>query len=232
MKIVRASGGAFGQRLVFEEDEFDKIALQELRDANCLPAEPAPIRIDRFVEQRFRCTIDYQDLGSNALGATLFAKDGSVRGIVIGSQLATDAADKLFRSTAAHEAGHGLLHSILFIQDAQQGEFRVDNADFQNGRILCRSSDVKPGQRRGYDGRWWEYQANRMIGSLLLPRPLVAKVAGPYLQSAKFTGNSSLPAERRNEALASVAKTFEVNPIVAQIRLEEIYPSANGQQEF
>jgi hypothetical protein len=232
MKIVRASGGAFGQRLVFEEDEFDKIALQELRDAKCLPEEPAPVRIDRFIEQRFRCTIDYQDLGADALGATLFGKDGSVRGIVIDSHLATDAADKLFRSTAAHEAGHGLLHSLLFIQNAQQREFRVDNADFQNGRILCRATDVKPGQRRGYDGRWWEYQANRMIGSLLLPRPLIAKAIVPYLQSTKITGNPLLPTECRQDAAASVARIFAVNPIVAQIRLEEVYPTANGQQEF
>lgn len=232
MKVVRAQGGAFGQRLIFDEKEFDQIALQELRDAKCLPAKPEAIRIDRFVEKRFGQTIDYQDLGDNVLGATLFARDGSVRGIVIGAHLAKESADKLFRSTVAHEAGHGLLHTTLFIQDGQQADFRIDNFDLKNGRILCRGSDIRPGQAKGYDGRWWEYQANRMIGALLLPRALVEVAVAGFLTSTAITGSKILAADKRSAATATVAGIFEVNPVVARIRLEEIFPAANGQEEF
>ena len=145
MRSFRSTSGGYGRRLLFEEREFDEIATQELRSAGYLPSAPEAIRIDRFVERRFGCTVEYQDMGEDVLGATLFNNDGSVRNVVVALHLETETADRLFRSTVAHEAGHGLLHSSLFIVDPAQADFRIDNADFKSGRIMCRSGDVKSG---------------------------------------------------------------------------------------
>lgn len=232
MKLVRTPGPGFGQRLVFDEAEFDAIALQELRAAKHLPAAPGPVCIDRFIEHRFGLTIDYQDLGPDALGAILFTSDGAVRAIMVSDRLAVDSAERLFRSTLAHEAGHGLLHGSLFIHDEGQRGLKFENADLSQRRILCRTADVQSGPRSGYDGRWWEYQANRMIGSLLLRQPLVTQALASKLARTAVTGSPVLPEHCRQQAQLEVADLFAVNLIVAGYRLEELFPKNFGQQEF
>ena len=120
---------------------------------------------------------------------------------------------------------------MLFMQDAEQGDFRLDNADLRSGRILCRVSDIRPGQRRGYDGRWWEYQANRMIGSLLLPRTLVQTAIAPFLTWTAVT-QSPLLVGGRHLAIQNVAEIFQVSTQVAEIRLDEMMPKNLEQFEF
>jgi hypothetical protein len=232
MKVLRTPGRGLGQRLVFEEAEFDAIGLETLRKAKLLPAAPAPIRIDRLIESFFEVTIDYVDLGEGVLGATSFRPDGKVNGIAVALALDRESAGNLFRSTLAHEAGHGLLHPMLFMQDAGQGAFSVDNADPAKRRILCRARDIVPSQRRGYDGRWWEYQANRMIGSLLLPRPLVITAAEEFVEKRPLTGSMYLSEEGRMRATEQLARLFEVSQACVSIRLDEVFPQANGQAEF
>lgn len=232
MKVVRTPGRGLGQRLVFDESEFDSIGLETLRKTNLLPSSPTPIRIDRLLESHFEITIEYVDLGEGVLGATSFRPNGSVNGVAVAMALERESATHLFRSTLAHEAGHALLHPILFMQDAGQETFSVDNADPAKRRILCRSRDIVPGQRRGYDGRWWEYQANRMIGSLLLPRPLVIAAASEFADRRPLTGSMFLSEENRMRATDDLASLFEVSPACMSIRLEEIFPQAKGQAEF
>lgn len=232
MKVVRTPGRGLGKRLVFDEAEFDAIGLETLRKTKLLPSAPAPVRIDRLIESLFGVTIEYLDLGEGVLGATSFRPNGSVHGIAVARDLDRDSATHLFRSTLAHEAGHGLLHPMLFMQDTGQGTFSVDNADPSKRRILCRSRDIVPGQRRGYDGRWWEYQANRMIGSLLLPRQLVLAAAGEFAERRPLSGSMFLSEENRMRATDQLAKLFEVSQACMSIRLEEILPQSNGQAEF
>src|ERR1035438_1691674 len=232
MKVIRTPGRGLGQRLVFEESEFDTIGLQALRSANLLSGTPGPVRIDRFVESQFGVTIDYQDLGEGILGATTFRKDGSIQGITVSDHLAAATASLLFRSTVAHESGHGLLHPILFMEDGFQADFRLDNANPKRRRILCRSRDINPGQRHGYDGRWWEYQANRMIGSLLLPRALVIAAAAPFLGHHAVTQSPFIKDVDRLAASKTLAAIFEVSSSCMDIRLDDIFPRLGGQQEF
>lgn len=106
MKIFRTPGREHGQRLVFEEEEFDAIALEALRRAGSLPSSPAPIPIDRFVERYFELTLGYEDLGDGVLGATAFRQTGAVCAVSVASTLAEESKEALFRSTVAHEAGH------------------------------------------------------------------------------------------------------------------------------
>ncbi len=71
-----------------------------------------------------------------------------------------------------------------------------------------------------------------MIGTLLIPRPLLVKAATIYVDKTSVTGSHYLQPKRRAEAIAALAQIFDVNPIVAQIRLDEMYPPANGQEMF
>jgi hypothetical protein len=216
------------------------MCVDALTQAKLLPNIPEALRIERFIEKHFSCSVRYEDLGVGVLGCTIFNQNGSVRDVVISSRLddGTKTGERRVRSTLAHEGGHALMHPSLFMPSLNQGRLDVgetshENLDFKERRILCRESDIKPvGKKRGYDGRWWEWQANRAIGGLLLPISLVRQAVMPLLDKTAVTGSPSLSSLKRFEAERLVADTFEVNPIVARIRLDELFPENKGQIEF
>jgi len=59
-------------------------------------------------------------------------------------------------------------------------------------------------------------------GGLLLPRKLVTTAISGMLNREKMV--HVLPDDKRNEAEAFTAETFDVNPAVARIRLHEMFP--------
>ena len=240
MKSYRASSGPFDKRLHFSPSEIDTMCRDALAKAKLLPSEPEAIRIDRFVEKHFNCEIAYDDLGAGVLGCTVFNGNGSIKVVIISSLIedGSPGAERRLRSTIAHEGGHCLMHPSLFMDSLDQGKLgftatQRENIYFKERRILCRDNDVKEGvTQRGHDGRWWEWQANRAIGGLLLPTDLVKKSVATYLQYSTVTGSPDLPFAVRREAEVSVANIFGVNPVVAKIRLTELFPEASGQMSF
>ena len=232
MKLIRTPGKGIGQRLLIREEEFESIAIEALEEVRLLPHGPGPVRIDDFVERYFQLTVGYEDLPPGVLGATGFRSDGTVESITVAEKLADDRYIHLFRSTLAHEAGHGLLHRPLFSMAPSDELIAVENFDSQKRRILCRESDLKADGKSGYDGRWWEYQANRMIGTLLLPKPAVMEALRPCLDTRLITGLPYLKDDRRPEAIARVAADFTVSTMVAKIRLDGLFPPNHGQIEF
>jgi hypothetical protein len=192
--------------------EIDEICLEALKRQALLSSHPAPIRIERFVEKEFKTALRYEDLGPDNLGCTIFNSSGAVQAILVSRSLEeqnTTPARRRVRSTVAHEAGHGLLHGPLFAGCAP------GLAENQR-RILCRSEDILVETKQSYRGRWWEFQANQAIGSLLLPGPLV----NAFLEES----GSRNPAPEERESLAKkAAAIFDVNPIVARIRLDSFF---------
>ena len=177
MRSSKAKRGPFDERLHYALDEIDRICLEALRESGCLPDVPSAIRIERFIEKRFTCDITYAELDPGILGCTIFTPAGKVQEVLISSSLedSTRPGERRLRSTLAHEGGHGLLHAHLFIQSTHtQNRFDFDAQQKPPDRVLCRADDICGVEaKRGYDGKWWEYQANRAIGGLLLPKKLV-----------------------------------------------------------
>src|ERR1700746_3135519 len=171
MRKVPTPSGPYPFQLYFDDlGEIDEICLEALKRQALLPSRPAPIRIERFVEKEFKTALRDEDLGPENLGCTIFNSSGAVEAILVSRDLEeknTTPARRRVRSTVAHEAGHGLLHGPLFAAGtaAELGE--------NQRRILCRSEDILVEKKQSYRGRWWEFQANQAIGSLLLPRPLM-----------------------------------------------------------
>ena len=226
MRKLPTPSGPFPFQLYFEDlGEIDEICLEALKNQSLLPSKPAPIRIERFVEKEFKTALRYEDLGPDNLGCTIFNCFGGVEAILISRFLEeqnTAAARRRARSTVAHEAGHGLLHGLLFIDAPDLGE--------NQRRILCRSDDILIETQLSYRGRWWEFQANQAMGSLLLPSPLMyAFLDRSGINSASFGSGILSPAQR--ESLAKKAAViFDVNPVVVRIRLDSLFAQKKNHQ--
>ena len=206
------------------------MALDELRRVSLLPISPEPVRIDRFIEKAFGVVPTYEYLPNGILGYTKFCSEG-VEGVVLSRSLSeegTQVAERRERSTLAHESGHILLHSYLFgLQPLMKSAALFeDDIDLKRKTVLCREGSEP---NSGYDGRWWEYQANKMIGPLLLPRPSVLDALNGLLTSSAL-GIKTLDASRREEAAQVLAGIFDVNAVVARRRLDELFPAAAAAQ--
>jgi hypothetical protein len=222
MRKVPTPSGPFAFQLYFDDlGEIDEICLEVLKSQSLLPSKPAPIRIERFVEKQFRTPLRYEDLGPDNLGCTIFNSSGAVEAILVSRSLEeqnTTPARRRVRSTVAHEAGHGLLHGPLFIGDnfPDRGEKQC--------RILCRSEDILVETQRSYRGRWWEFQANQAIGSLLLPRSLMNAFLDQSAIELDSSGSRILTPAQRESLAKKAAVRFDVNPIVVRIRLDSLFP--------
>lgn len=139
-----------------------------------------------------------------------------------------EVAERRIRTTLAHEAGHGLLHAYLFALD-DKPLYLFDSDSHSDYQILCRDVQGEDRKSRAYDGRWWEFQANRAIAGLLCPRTLVQEALNPFLVYSGSLGAVTLDANRRDGAIRTLAEIFDVNPIVAKIRISELYAGETGQ---
>ena len=231
MKTSRTAAGPFLERPYFSDREVEAICEEALRATGLFPTSPGPIRIERFLEKRFNVVPEYEDLSSGVLGYTVFGKNG-VQAIYVNRSLAeedTKASERRVRTTMAHEGGHGLLHAHLFALEASVGSLFENSADISPTRILCRDQPSTAGRSERYDGRWWEVQANKAMASLLLPERLVVECLESFLEARGSLGGRTLPDSKREPAARQIADSFDVNPIVARLRLARVCPLDGGQ---
>ena len=236
MRHTWSDSSRFGQTLYFTKEQIDSMCEQELKKAGYLPAEPTPIRIDRFIEKTYS-KIEYLDIGPNILGCTQFSSRGAVDRVIVSSSLDSEetVTERRLRSTMAHEAGHCMLHPVLFIQDGLQSTFRNENVDFARSRkIMCRADSIhaEPERKKNVSGEWWEYQANRAIGGFLLPKRLVNLALQPFLIQSAIAGAVGIVPQKRKDAIRTLSDLFEVNLKVVEIRLSEMYPENDLQTTF
>jgi hypothetical protein len=230
MRTYRQDAGPFQERPYYTLNEIEQICVEALRSVALYPSTPEPVRIDRFIEKRFRVTPMYEDLGPGILAVTRFGKNG-VEEVVVSQRLddqGSQTGERRIRSTLAHEGGHGLLHEYLFLLEAEGLLFGESTA--KGPKILCRDEPNAP-KENAYKGKWWEYQANRAIGSLLLPRGLVNIAIETFMVPTGSFGLTGVDHRRRSEVIRHLAETFDVNPVVATIRFDELFPLVSADQQ-
>ena len=76
MKTYRQNGGPFKERPYYELQDIENICTQELSSVGLLPRDPAPIRIERFIEKRFAVSPVYEDLPTASSGIADLAAEG------------------------------------------------------------------------------------------------------------------------------------------------------------
>jgi len=230
MKTIRTSTGPFFERPHFKPGEIERLCTKELRDAGLYPSTPDAIRIDRFLEKRFRISPSYERLPEGVLGFTRFGAEGVVE-IIVSSDLDGDKGtpnERRLRTTLAHEAGHGLCHAHLFSLGAKPSSLFNDTDE--SPQILCRDVAGEAQGHPAYDGRLWEYQANQAIGGLLMPRRLVLDALQALAIPAGSFGQIRIPEDKKPIVVRSLADIFNVNPTVVRIRLAEMFPAHDDQQ--
>jgi hypothetical protein len=226
MKTRRSASGI--TRPFFSETEVEHMCEDALREFGYYPAAPQRVNIDRFIEKRFKLSPRFEDMPVGVLGFSTFGPNG-MASMHISQALADDdrrAAERRVNTTLAHEAGHGLMHSHLFVLPNESSTLFGDNQDVDGPKVLCRDEKLAT---RGYDGRWWELQANMAIGPLLMPRKLLHEALGPFLISRGTFGAEEIDPARREDAVRKLADIFDVNPAVARIRVDKIYQPAGNQ---
>jgi hypothetical protein len=231
MKTVRTNQGPFLERPHFTAEEIDRTCSQELRKAGLLPNSPQPIDIERFIKKRFNVDHQYDDLPEGVLGFTEFGRNGVVR-VVVSRSLGEDGSDvarRRERATLAHEAGHGLLHGYLFALAAPNASL-FGAANCAQNQVLCREVLQDRSGPTHAKSAWSEYQANQAIGAFLLPRALVTTALKPLMISTGGLGATTLDVARKGEAANLLSSTFDVNPVVARIRLDVMFGAQLGGQ--
>jgi hypothetical protein len=228
MKTFRAKSGPFAERPFYTDSDVEDICNDELFKLGLLPDQPQPIRVDRFIEKRF-VSPSYEDLGEGILGLTKFSEKG-VAEIIVSVRLDAEGgkvSERRIRTTLAHEGGHGLLHTHLFAVEFDNQPLFGDFSDPKKPRVLCRDEKISGVQ---YGGEWWEFQANKAMGCLLMPKRLVDAAIQPYTAAQGRLGMKSLDQIGKQKAVRELADVFDVNPVVVRIRIEQLYPETSGDQ--
>ncbi len=233
MRTYRTKSGPFAEQPFYKPADFESICVEALTSVELFPASPSPVRIDRFIEKRFKLHPTYAPLPTGILGFTRFGANG-VEEIVVSETFAeegTTPEERRLRTTLAHEGGHGLLHAHLFALGNRPDSLFAGELAPDAPKIMCRDvgqTEPSSGPKPPY--RWWEYQANQAMGALLLPQSLVEKVLEGTLETRGLLGLRVLTAGNREAAIRLISDTFDVNPIVARYRLEALYPPSAEQQ--
>ena len=230
MKTFRTTSGPFAERPYYKDQEIETICTDALREVGLLPSGPQAIRIDRFIEKRFGVVPSYEELPDGVLGLTRFGSSG-VREVVVAAALDAESsavAERRIRTTLAHEGGHCLLHAHLFALATPSQNLFGDFSEPDKPKVLCRD-DGGTAQTSAYSGQWWEFQANRAMGALLLPSLLVHSAVNEYMLTSP-AGFQHFDHDRLEAAARDLADTFEVNPVVARLRLKQLFPVDGRQQ--
>ncbi len=212
MKELVDRRGRMPYRLWYEEAEIEAIMEAELRAADSARPQGSPATdVDLFIERRLGIVPEYVSLPRGVQGATEFSAGGTVR-IQISAELSLRAelrpgAERLLRSTLAHEAAHVLLHRMLFLKES-----RAMFGGLHVRQELCR--DVRF-TGRGYTGEWWEWQANRGMAALLLPQRDVLSWIKAWRQDHPASGHTQALHEQLSNA-------FHVSREAVRYRLKQL----------
>jgi Zn-dependent peptidase ImmA (M78 family) len=219
--------GPFLKSEFIPDKRIQRLALEALQETKLLPATPKPIAVDKFCDRKWGVPEDYEKLAPDVMGYAAFTCNGFDR-IVINSLLDDDQSPTgkiRIRSTTAHEIGHAVLHTKLFIEkilfDREQallfGAMERQASPNAQPRIVCREMGIFAEKRQS---PWWEIQANRFMAAMLMPKPLFLQVVEPTFQTCSPEMTSFQDKMKVVMAIEDVKDAFNVSREMARIAVE------------
>jgi len=237
MKSWKDPHSPWGKQLRFDDSEFESM-MDEMRGRTGSDGftPGRGVDVELVLLRAIGTEADYVDLPTNILGRTIFSEDGRAR-IEVSRSLSDNAevsalARRRLRTTLAHECGHVVCHQSLFIQDTESlslfSASQIATRAEVRKPIMCRSEGVTGA---GYSGEWWEFQANRCMASLLLPRKLTGDSVRRRLADGGFkTGEECIRAGSGQLLIEQVADEFDVSQTVTLYRLQSLGFVPTGAQ--
>jgi Zn-dependent peptidase ImmA (M78 family) len=226
MRILQNKRSPWGSQVYFTVDEFETMmdCLRDKSGQDCFQ-EGSGVDVDLVLLKAFEIEPDFVPLPSGILGRTRFWPDG--RAVIEVSRDLADAAEgddiarKRVRTTLAHEGGHVCCHRGLFLRDvATFSLFGHCDTDDSRSTILCREETVV---NRHYQGEWWEYQANRCMAALLMPKGFLREKVGVQLSHHSLpTFDEAIKAEKAVVIIRNLCDVFDVSQQVMLYRLQDL----------
>lgn len=179
------------------------------------------VDVDEVLARAFGVQPDFGDFDNSCLGRTIFEADGT-HTVKINRLLAEEAdssvvARRRLRSTLAHEAAHIAFHGVLHPLHQGPGLF-PDLAE--PTAVMCRLESIE-GARD--ETPWWEFQANRGMASLLLPRDLVRDHLTAVLDRRGLGDTrAALAAKQGKAVIDELAEVFDVSFEMTFYRLQAL----------
>ncbi|MHB1327682.1 MAG: ImmA/IrrE family metallo-endopeptidase [Gemmatimonadales bacterium] len=237
MKSWKDPRSPWGRQIRFDDHEFESM-MDEMRERTGSDGfvTGKGIDVELVLLRAIGAEADYVDLPANILGRTLFAEDGSVR-IEVSRSLSDEAevdrtARRRLRTTIAHECGHVICHQPLFIRDTESLSLFSESLTTKNTAarppIMCRSEGVTG---VGYRGEWWEFQANRCMAALLLPRRMVGDSVRRRLADGGFrTGEECVLRGAGHLLVEGLSDEYDVSQTATLYRLQSLGFIPDGTQ--
>lgn len=225
------------RRYHFSRADIEKAAREELRQVECLPKEPEPIDLEKYLYRRHdKLEPSATDrLAAGVLGAADLENPSKPKIWIARSVF--DAAATRFRSTLAHEIGHLVLHASLYIDEEFPrivARCRGGGSDLQRG-FQCGEEQIQDRPQSpittAHPLFHLEYQANLYMVATLAPATLVRMRLKPWTcETVRRDGSrlSYLEESARCEAVEAVAGTFEVSRELAGYCVDELFPPATA----
>lgn len=241
MRIIKDKTGRYPRRLWFEDGELEGVAERHRQGSLSRIGRSGDLalQVDKFIELYLPAVLKkeivldpYADLirteGPGVLGATYFYEDHLE--VKIHRDL-TEEAERTgqwgrYNSTATHEGGHCILHPVIFEDDPnQQSLFKSERAR----KISCLQRTIE-GE---YTGEWWEFQANKVMANLLMPRDLFLQHFIRERNAYSIVDNVGLVRNSHlfDAVVGYLARTFEASKQAVRIRLKELSQVPDWQQE-
>lgn len=224
MRTTVDRSSPWGHRLWFEDREFDAMMDEVRLKAGQVTVTPGEgVDVWAIFQNVYRVEPDYVDLPDSVLGKTIFHRDG--RFDVYLSRTLTDEAEdnvvarRRLRATAAHECAHVVIHGHLHLVDSLTVPMFADSQP-PPPRVLCRKDAIG---RLGYSGEWWEFQANRGMAALLLPRAMVgARVQQTLAERGCASLEDAMRAGQLEAVIRDLMQHFDVSMQLVTYRLQQL----------
>ena len=185
--------GPFREYKFIPDKRIERAALTALEETRLLPTSPSKVAIEKFCDRKWGFPEDYRDLGPDFLGRATFNINGLVS-IEVNARLEEDTSRVgvcRLRSTIAHEAGHGILQASMFIEKIafDQGQMALfEDVDRKQKppepTMIATRSNAIDSTPQPFE--WWEYQANRFMAEVLMPKPLLLEVMSARINPEKL----------------------------------------------
>lgn len=221
MRRRRDPTSPWGVRLWIPDNEFEEqMTLVRSKAGSDVFAPGRGVDVERILEQVLGVRPDYCDLAEGTLGRTQFRSDGQAD-VHISREL-SDRAElsqitrRRLRSTIAHECGHIVFHRILHPKRAGTSSTGND----LKPEVMCRRKVI---ENTGYQGEWWEYQANRGMVTLLLPHDLFLPAVREVLRRRDFESMLDAAAkESLSRVVGDLMDIFDTSFTMTVYRLQDL----------